>query len=95
MHKFEYVGPSSLTTFAFTNGQSLERIVGTEWTSNVTNISSAFSGCRSLRTIPLLDTRKATTFLQRLLVVILYILFLVLAHRPQHQHIKCSEHVMH
>jgi hypothetical protein len=62
LHKFEYVGPSSLTTFAFTNCQSLERIVGTEWTANVTNISSAFSGCRSLRTIPLLDTRKVTSF---------------------------------
>jgi hypothetical protein len=62
LHKFEYVGPSSLTTFAFTNCQSLERIVGTEWTANVTNMSSAFSGCRSLRTIPLLDTRKVTSF---------------------------------
>lgn len=62
LHKFEYVGPSSLTSFAFTNCQSLERIVGTEWTANVTNMSVAFSGCRSLRTIPLLDTRKVTTF---------------------------------
>lgn len=62
LHKFEYVGPSSLTTFAFTNCQSLERIVGTEWTANVTNMGSVFSGCRSLRTIPLLDTRRATNW---------------------------------
>jgi hypothetical protein len=64
MHKFEYVGRSSLTSIAsmFDGCYSLERFVGTEWTSNVTNMSRAFQNCWSLRTLPLLDTQNVTTW---------------------------------
>jgi hypothetical protein len=65
LERFEFVGPSSITTNGqgfFTNCVSLQEVVGTAWTATCLDFSSFFSGCSSLRTIPLLDTHSATYF---------------------------------
>jgi hypothetical protein len=63
LERFEYVGPSSITTgTAFYNCLSLQSVVGTTWTASITNLSFLFYTCTMLRTIPLLDTHSCNNF---------------------------------
>lgn len=47
----------------FINCQAIERVIGTEWTENITDATHFFSSNLCLRHIPLLDTRKMTGML--------------------------------
>lgn len=67
LKQVEFIGPTNIS-YAFAAGTApflgclgLERIIGTEWTTNLTDGIRMFSNCLSLRTLPLLDTRKMTT----------------------------------
>lgn len=68
LRQFEFVGlPAAGLTNAstlFQNCTSLESVVGTAWTANVTDFSAMFYGCSALESIPLLNTAKATTMSQ-------------------------------
>src|SRR3954447_11334554 len=53
----------NITTVGFFSGcNALEDISSGNWTVNQTNFTNWFSGCQSLKRIPLLDTRNVTTF---------------------------------
>jgi len=64
LEQFEYVGPSSITgvNFMFYNFYNLQSIIGTSWTASVVYFDFVFSGCRNLKTIPLLNTSAGTSF---------------------------------
>jgi hypothetical protein len=63
LEHFEFVGPSSITTgMSFYNCLSLQSVVGTTWTANITNFSFFFYTCTMLRSIPLLDTHSGSNF---------------------------------
>lgn len=64
LERFEFVGPSNMTTGSaqFYQCLSLQSIVGTAWTANITNFTSFFAYCAMLRTVPLLDTHSGTNF---------------------------------
>jgi hypothetical protein len=53
----------NITTVGFFSGcNALEDVSSGGWTVNQTNFTNWFSGCQSLRRIPLLDTRNVTNF---------------------------------
>lgn len=67
LKQVEFIGPTNIS-YGFAAGAGifasclgLERVIGTEWTQNVTDGIRMFSNCNSLRTLPLLDTRKMTS----------------------------------
>jgi len=68
LKKIEFIGPLQNVnsnqidnTGLLGNCVSLERIVGTRWTENITDGLRLLNNCYSLRTFPLIDTRKMTT----------------------------------
>jgi surface protein len=62
LEQFEYVGTSAVVTCAnkFQNCVQLRSLIGTAWTSSVTNMTSMFSSCSSLQTVPLFNTGAVT-----------------------------------
>jgi hypothetical protein len=70
LEQFEYVGNSSLTSnaqFLFKSCTWLKNLIGTEWTSQINNMTNMFESCRSLQTIPALNTVSCTNFTNMLL----------------------------
>jgi hypothetical protein len=61
----EVVGTMNLSGpgHGFNNFQSLERLIGTEWTSTLTDMGGFFASCVSLKHIPLLNTRRNTNMI--------------------------------
>lgn len=65
LQQFHYVGSSSLTSTSsvLRDCYALQRVIGTEWTANITDFGFFFGNCNAIRTLPLLDTRKATNMI--------------------------------
>lgn len=62
---WQFIGSTSLTTTGlFQNMIHLEQIGGSDWSSNLTSFNGLFTSCSSIRTLPLLDTRKMTSAIQ-------------------------------
>ena len=64
LKRFEFVGGSALTYGGamFNSCSQLATIVGTSWTSGISDFTSMFNGCSSLSTIPLINTAAGTSF---------------------------------
>ena len=64
LKRFEFVGGSALTSGSvmFSSCYQLATIVGTSWTSGISDFNSMFWGCSSLSAIPLINTAAGTFF---------------------------------
>jgi len=64
LRQFEWVGNSAITDGVglFTGLVNLRSIKGTSWTANITDFNNMFFNCRSLQTVPLLNTANGVTF---------------------------------
>ena len=64
LKRFEFVGGSALTYggVMFNSCYQLATIVGTSWTSGISDFTSMFQGCSSLSAIPLINTAAGTSF---------------------------------
>ena len=64
LKRFEFVGGSALTYGGamFQSCYQLATIVGTSWTSGISDFTNMFNGCSSLSTIPLINTAAGTSF---------------------------------
>lgn len=61
-YQFEYVGPSAMTNLTdhLRAASNLRVVLGTQWTSLVTDMTSMFSQCGALESVPLFDTGSCT-----------------------------------
>ena len=64
LKRFEFVGGSALTYGGamFQSCYQLATIVGTSWTSGISDFTNMFQNCSSLSTIPLINTAAGTSF---------------------------------
>ena len=64
LKRFEFVGGSALTYGGamFQSCYQLATIVGTSWTSGISDFTNMFQGCSSLSAIPLINTAAGTSF---------------------------------
>ena len=64
LEQFEWIGNSGITNGSqlFFRARNLKSLIGTSWTSNITNFTSMFDTCTRLQTIPLLNTESGTIF---------------------------------
>ena len=64
LKRFEFVGGSALTYGGamFQSCYQLATIVGTSWTSGISDFTNMFQGCVSLSTIPPINTAAGTSF---------------------------------
>ena len=64
LKRFEFVGGSALTYggVMFNSCYQLATIVGTSWTSGISDFTNMFQSCVSLSTIPLINTAAGTSF---------------------------------
>lgn len=64
LKRFEFVGGSALTYggVMFNSCYQLATIVGTSWTSGISDFTNMFQNCSSLSAIPLINTAAGTSF---------------------------------